>query len=160
MATYADQSPSSASGSMPSCGADSTDSATEKSVNVSAWVRRLVRNGGSKPSSPTGSQTDEPDDAPILAPPAAPTEPDDDRTPDPQKALIDGWKPRQIDGGVWASVLDGAAGGRPPRERPPPRHADPSSPTAAATPGSRPLRPSSAEATSKSWSPRPAGRGR
>ena len=49
----------------------------------------------------------EPDDATILAPPAAPTEPADDRTPDPHNALIDGWKPRQIDGGVWASVLDG-----------------------------------------------------
>ena len=80
---------------------------TEKSVNVSAWVRRLVQRGLDA-EFPDWKPDWEPDDAPILAPPAAPTEPADDRTPDPHKALIDGWKPRQIDGGVWASVLDGA----------------------------------------------------
>ena len=76
---------------------------TEKAVNVSAWVRRLVRKALSDEF-----PDEELDEATAPEPPAAPAEPVDERQPDPNKPLVDGWKPRQIDRGVWAAVLDGA----------------------------------------------------
>ena len=79
---------------------------TEKSVNVSAWVRRLVQRG-LEAEFPDWKPDWEPDDAPILAPPAAPAEPDDDLKPDPQKPPVEGWTPRQLDQG-WGAVLEGA----------------------------------------------------
>ena len=48
------------------------------------------------------------DTAPAPEPPAAPAEPADERKPDPNKPLVEGWKPRQIERGVWAAVIDGA----------------------------------------------------
>ena len=74
---------------------------TEKAVNVSAWLRRLVHQA-LKDEFPDG----EPDDAPAPDPPAAPAEPDDDLKPDPQKSPIAGWTPRQLDKG-WGAVLEG-----------------------------------------------------
>ena len=71
---------------------------TEKAVNVSAWLRRLVRK----------ALSDEfPDEKLDKAPPAAPAEPVDERQPDPNKPPIAGWTPRQFDQG-WGAVLEGA----------------------------------------------------
>ena len=70
-------------------------------------MRRLVQRG-LEAEFPDWKPNWEPDDALTLASPAAPADPADDRTPDPQKALVEGWKPRQLDQGVWAAVLDGA----------------------------------------------------
>ena len=74
---------------------------TEKAVNVSAWVRRLVRKA-LQDEFPDG----EPDDAPAPDPPDAPAEPDDALAPDPQKPPVEGWTPRQLDQG-WGAVLEG-----------------------------------------------------
>ena len=74
---------------------------TEKAVNVSAWLRRLVRKALSDEF-----PDEELDEAPAPEPPAAPAEPDDDLKPDPQKAPIAGWTPRQLDQG-WGAVLEG-----------------------------------------------------
>ena len=72
---------------------------TEKSVNVSAWVRRLV----------SKALDDEfPDEELDKAQaPELPAEPVDERQPDPNKPPIAGWTPRQLDQG-WGAVLEGA----------------------------------------------------
>ena len=75
---------------------------TEKAVNVSAWVRRLVRK-----ALDDEFPDEEPDEAPAPEPPAAPAEPVDELQPDPNKPLVDGWTPRQLDQG-WGAVLEGA----------------------------------------------------
>ena len=74
----------------------------EKAVNVSAWVRRLVRKALSDEF-----PDEEPDEAPTPEPPAAPAEPVDELAPDPNKPPIAGWTPRQLDQG-WGAVLEGA----------------------------------------------------
>ena len=66
----------------------------EKAVNVSAWVRRLVRKALD-------------DEFPDEEPDAAPAEPVDELQPDPNKPPIAGWTPRQLDQG-WGAVLEGA----------------------------------------------------
>ena len=73
----------------------------EKAVNVSAWLRRVVRQA-------LHAELPDWETADDLAPdpPAAPAEPDDDLKPDPQKAPIVGWTPRQLDQG-WGAVLEG-----------------------------------------------------
>ena len=71
----------------------------EKAVNVSAWVRRLVRK-----ALDDEFPDDEPDEAPAPEPPAAPV---DERQPDPNTPPITGWTPRQLDHG-WGAVLEGA----------------------------------------------------
>ena len=71
----------------------------EKAVNVSAWVRRLVRKALSDEF-----PDEELDEAPAPEPPAAPV---DERQPDPNKPPIYGWAPRQLDQG-WGAVLEGA----------------------------------------------------
>ena len=75
---------------------------TEKAVNVSAWLRRLVHQA-LKEEFPDG----ELDDA--LAPdrPAAPAEPADELAPNQQTPPVEGWTPRQLDQG-WGAVLEGA----------------------------------------------------
>ena len=73
----------------------------EKAVNVSAWLRRVVRQALQEEFPDW-----EPDDDRAPDPPAAPAEPDDDLKPDPQKSPIAGWTPRQIDQG-WGAVLEG-----------------------------------------------------
>ena len=70
----------------------------EKAVNISAWVRRLVRKALD-------------DEFP-------------DEELDPNKPLIAGWTPRQLDQG-WGAVLEGAQVADLPAERPAARHADP-----------------------------------
>ena len=75
---------------------------TEKAVNVSAWVRRLVRKALSDEF-----PDEELDTAPAPEPPAAPSAPVDERQPDPNKPPIAGWTPRQLDQG-WGAVLEGA----------------------------------------------------
>ena len=72
---------------------------TEKAVNVSAWVRRLVRK-----ALQDEFPDEEPDEAPATEPPAAPV---DELAPDPNKPPIEGWTPRQLDQG-WGAVLEGA----------------------------------------------------
>ncbi len=72
---------------------------TEKAVNVSAWVRRLVRK-----ALDDEFPDEELDEAPTPEPPA---EPVDERQPDPNKPPIAGWTPRQFDQG-WGAVLEGA----------------------------------------------------
>ena len=74
----------------------------EKAVNVSAWVRRLVRKALSDEF-----PDEEPDEAPAPEPPAAPAEPVDERQPDPNNPPTEGWTPRQLDQG-WGAVLEGA----------------------------------------------------
>ena len=74
----------------------------EKAVNVSAWVRRLVRK-----ALDDEFPDDEPDAAPAPEPPAAPAVPVDERQPDPNTPPIAGWMPRQLDQG-WGAVLEGA----------------------------------------------------
>ena len=73
----------------------------EKAVNVSAWLRRVVRQALQEEFPDW-----EPDDDLVPDPPAAPAEPDDDLKPDPQKSPIAGWTPRQLDQG-WGAVLEG-----------------------------------------------------
>ena len=75
---------------------------TEKAINVSAWVRRLVRK-----ALDDEFPDEELDTAPAPEPPAAPAEPADDLAPDPQKPPLAGWTPRQLDQG-WGAVLEGA----------------------------------------------------
>ena len=75
---------------------------TEKAVNVSAWVRRLVRK-----ALDDEFPDEEPDEAQAPEPPTAPAEPVDDLAPDPNKPPIAGWTPRQLDQG-WGAVLEGA----------------------------------------------------
>ena len=72
---------------------------TEKAVNVSAWLRRLVHQGLQDEF-----PDDEPDEAPASEPPAAPV---DEPQPDPNTPPIAGWTPRQLDQG-WGAVLEGA----------------------------------------------------
>ena len=74
----------------------------EKAVNVSAWVRRLVRK-----ALDDEFPDEELDEAPAHEPPAAPAEPADDLVPDPQTPPLEGWTPRQLDQG-WGAVLEGA----------------------------------------------------
>ena len=74
---------------------------TEKAVNVSAWLRRLVHQALQE-EFPDGKLDDLAPD-----PPDAPAEPDDDLAPDPQKPPVEGWTPRQLDQG-WGAVLEGA----------------------------------------------------
>ena len=74
---------------------------TEKAVNVSAWLRRLVHQA---------LQEEFPDwelDDLVPDPPDPLTEPDDNLAPDPQKPPVEGWTPRQLDQG-WGAVLEGA----------------------------------------------------
>ena len=73
---------------------------TEKAVNVSAWLRRLVHQALNE-EFPDGELDDLAPD-----PPDAPAEPDDDLAPDPQKPPVEGWTPRQLDQG-WGAVLEG-----------------------------------------------------
>ena len=75
---------------------------TEKAVNVSAWVRRLVRKALSDEF-----PDEELDEAPAPEPPAAPAGTVDERQPDPNTPPIAGWTPRQLDQG-WGAVLEGA----------------------------------------------------
>ena len=71
----------------------------EQAVNVSAWVRRLVRK-----ALDDEFPDEEPDAAPAPEPPAAHV---DERQPDPNTPPIAGWTPRQLDQG-WGAVLEGA----------------------------------------------------
>ena len=75
---------------------------TENAVNVSAWVRRLVRKAldDEFPDWKTDGELD-------AATAAAPAEPVDERQPDPNTPPIAGWMPRQLDQG-WGAVLEGA----------------------------------------------------
>ena len=74
---------------------------TEKAVNVSAWLRRLVHQALQE-EFPDGELDDL-----VPDPPDALTEPDDNLAPDPQKPPVEGWTPRQLDQG-WGAVLEGA----------------------------------------------------
>ena len=73
---------------------------TEKAVNVSAWLRRLVHQALQE-EFPDGELDDLVPDAPDAL-----TEPDDNLAPDPQKPAVEGWTPRQLDQG-WGAVLEG-----------------------------------------------------
>ena len=75
----------------------------EKAVNVSAWVRRLVRKALDD-EFPDEFPDEEPDADQAAEPPA---EPVDELAPDPNKPPIAGWTPRQLDQG-WGAVLEGA----------------------------------------------------
>ena len=70
----------------------------EKAVNVSAWLRRLVHQA---------LQDEFPDEEPDEATAPEPAESVDELQPDPNKSLIAGWMPRQLDQG-WGAVLEGA----------------------------------------------------
>jgi hypothetical protein len=74
---------------------------TEKAINVSAWLRRLVQQG---------LETEFPDLETFYAAKPEPTdstaESDDALKPDPSKPPVEGWKPRQLDRG-WCAVLEG-----------------------------------------------------
>ena len=74
---------------------------TEKSVNVSAWVRRLVRQALSDEF-----PDEELDETPAPVPPSTLAEPVDEPQPDPNTPPIAGWTPRQLDQG-WGAVLEG-----------------------------------------------------
>ena len=74
----------------------------EKAVNVSAWLRRVVRQALQEEFPDWETDDDLPPD-----PPASPAEPDDDLAHDPQTPPITGWTPRQLDQG-WGAVLEGA----------------------------------------------------
>ena len=75
---------------------------TEKAVNVSAWVRRLVSK-----ALQDEFPDEEPDAAPAPEPLTALADPIDEGQPDPNKPPIAGWTPRQLDQG-WGAVLEGA----------------------------------------------------
>ena len=73
----------------------------EKTINVSAWLRRLVQQGLKKEFPDIETYYDlQPD------PPESPAETDDDLRPDPNKPPVEGFKPRQLDHG-WGAVLEG-----------------------------------------------------
>ena len=74
---------------------------TEKAVNLSAWLRRLVRQALQEEFPDW-----ETDDDLAPDPPASPAEPDDALKHDPQKSPTAGWTPRQLDQG-WGAVLEG-----------------------------------------------------
>jgi len=76
---------------------------TEKAINVSAWLRRLVQQG-------LDQEFPDFDEAPAEPDPPKPTlktEPDDVREPDPHKPAIEGWGPRKLSDGEWGAVLEG-----------------------------------------------------
>ena len=72
---------------------------TEKDINVSAWLRRLVQHGLDQEF--PDDVADEPEPLPVETP-ATPLP-----KPDPAKAPIEGWKPRRLPGGEWGAVLSG-----------------------------------------------------
>ena len=73
----------------------------EKAVNVSAWLRRLVQQGLKKEFPDIETYY-----ASYAPPPEPPDETDEDLRPDPSKAPVEGFKPRQLDQG-WGAVLEG-----------------------------------------------------
>lgn len=74
---------------------------TEKAINVSAWLRRLVQQG-------LDQEFPDLDEAPAEPDPPKPTiEPDDAQEPDPHKPAIEGWKPRKLSDSEWGAVLEG-----------------------------------------------------
>ena len=72
---------------------------TEKDINVSAWLRRLVQHGLDHEF--PDDVADEPEPEPVETPATPPP------TPDPAKTPIEGWKPRRLPGGEWGAVLSG-----------------------------------------------------
>ena len=73
---------------------------TEKDINVSAWLRRLVQRGLDQEF--PDDVADEPEPEPVETPATPPPK------PDPVKTPIEGWKPRRLPGGEWGAVLSGA----------------------------------------------------
>ena len=76
----------------------------EKTINVSAWLRRLVQQGLKKEF--PDLETYYANYVPRQQPPDPPADTDDDLQPDPNKPPVEGWKPRQLDHG-WGAVLEG-----------------------------------------------------
>ena len=75
---------------------------TEKAINVSAWLRRLVQQG---------LEQEFPDDDEIAeAPEPVPVETRRAPEPDPGKPPISGWRPRRVAGGKWGAILDDEGG--------------------------------------------------
>lgn len=72
---------------------------TEKDINVSAWLRRLVQQGLDREF--PGDVAEEPEPETVEAPETPPPK------PDPAKTTIEGWKPRRLTGGEWGAVLTG-----------------------------------------------------
>lgn len=72
---------------------------TEKDINVSAWLRRLVQHGLDQEF--PDDVADEPEPLPVETPATPPPK------PDPAKTPIEGWKPRRLPGGEWGAVLTG-----------------------------------------------------
>ena len=70
---------------------------TEKDINVSAWLRRLVQHGLDQEFPDDVAEEPEPVETPATPPPK----------PDPAKTTIEGWKPRRLPGGEWGAVLSG-----------------------------------------------------
>ena len=70
---------------------------TEKDINVSAWLRRLVQHGLDHEF--PDDVADEPEPVPVETP--------EPPKPDPAKTPIEGWKPRRLPGGEWGAVLTG-----------------------------------------------------
>ena len=70
---------------------------TEKDINVSAWLRRLVQRGLDQEF--PDDVADEPEPLPVETP--------EPPGPDPAKTPIEGWKPRRLPGGEWGAVLTG-----------------------------------------------------
>lgn len=70
---------------------------TEKDINVSAWLRRLVQQGLDHEF--PDDVADEPEPEPVETP--------EPPGPDPAKTPIEGWKPRRLPGGEWGAVLTG-----------------------------------------------------
>ena len=73
----------------------------EKTINVSAWLRRLVEQGLKKEFPDLETYY-----APRQQPPDPPAATDEDLRPDPSKPPVEGWTPRQLDRG-WCAVLEG-----------------------------------------------------
>ena len=73
----------------------------EKTINVSAWLRRLVQQGLIKEFPDLETYY-----APRPDPTDTPAETDENLRPDPNKPPVAGWKPRQLDRG-WGAVLEG-----------------------------------------------------
>ena len=73
----------------------------EKTINVSAWLRRLVLQGLKEEFPDFETYY-----APRPEPPDSPAETDDDLRTDPSKPPVEGWTPRQLDQG-WGAVLEG-----------------------------------------------------
>ena len=73
----------------------------EKTINVSAWLRRLVQQG---------LKEEFPDGETYYAlqpePPDSPAATEDALRPDPNKPPVEGWTPRKLDRG-WCAVLEG-----------------------------------------------------